>query len=80
MQVNDFGYVHSSTTENMAQGELWSRIMQAEWTEQEPLELYVGMSKDVPVTTGILFVYGGVAGIYCLATMPAEREKDLVLP
>ena len=75
MQVNDFGYVHSSTTENMAQGELWSRMMRAEWTEQEPLELYVGISNDVPVTTGILFVYGGVAGIYCLATMPAEREK-----
>ncbi len=73
--MRDFGYVHQSMSDSTAQSELWARMVQAPLSEQEPLEFYVGYANGEPVTTGILFLRGGVAGLYYIATVPEERGK-----
>jgi ribosomal protein S18 acetylase RimI-like enzyme len=40
-----------------------------------PLQLYIGYLESVPVVTGMLLTHANIAGIYCIATTPEQRNN-----
>jgi ribosomal protein S18 acetylase RimI-like enzyme len=42
-----------------------------------PIRNYLGYLNDKPVSTSTVFFGGGVAGIYCVATLPEARGKGI---
>jgi hypothetical protein len=43
-----------------------------------PVQYFWILKNDTPVCTSLLFLENGVAGVYCVATLPEERKKGLV--
>jgi len=54
---------------------IWKQIPPCLYQKGASVEIYVGYRNGVPVTTGLLAFYARMAGIYWIATAPAERGK-----
>ncbi len=52
--------------------DLWSKL-----GLNLPMRNYLGYLNGEPVSTSSLFTGGGVAGVYCVSTLPGERGKGL---
>jgi GNAT superfamily N-acetyltransferase len=74
-EIADFCYIQRMLTDTHAHYLMWSRMAQVDWSAQQMLELYVGYVDGEPVTAGIVCLYGGLAGIYLVNTLPEEQHK-----
>lgn len=54
---------------------LYRHMPSEAFAEKTPYQFYTGYVEGKPVTTGALVFHGGVAGIYYIMTVPAERRK-----
>ncbi len=61
--------------EAMADG--WLQAARAIGLDQLPWRMYLGRLDGKPVATNMLFVGGGVAGIFGVATIPSARGKGI---
>jgi GNAT superfamily N-acetyltransferase len=61
----------------VARAEAWTQATQAFGKENAPWRLYVGYWDGKPVATNFLFNGAGVAGLYCVGTVPEARGKGL---
>lgn len=50
-------------------------LSEEHYGNDSPLEFFVGYYKNTPVTTGLLVLHAGVAGIYYIATLSETRGK-----
>jgi ribosomal protein S18 acetylase RimI-like enzyme len=56
----------------------WTRVLTSLGTSQEaPLQHYVARAGDEPVASASVLTAAGVAGLYCVATTPADRGKGI---
>ncbi|MFH1111067.1 MAG: GNAT family N-acetyltransferase [Planctomycetota bacterium] len=49
----------------------------ADMAPNAPVQFFAILKDAKPVSTSLLYLHGGLAGIYCVATVPAERGKGL---
>jgi GNAT superfamily N-acetyltransferase len=54
-----------------------TRFAPGGYTADEPLQLYLAILDGVPVATAQIFYAAGVAGVYCVATIPASRRRGI---
>lgn len=54
-----------------------SRGINGKTAEDSPLQYFWILKDGSPVATSMLYLKDGVAGIYCVATLPEERGKGL---
>ncbi len=59
----------------MLYSRVWKQIPPRLYQVGAPIEIYVGYANGVPVVSGLLALYGQIAGIYWIATIPEERGK-----
>lgn len=74
-EITDFGYVMRMVDDATSNHQLWSQLTHADWAEADPLALFVGYYDGRPVTCGMMFMQGGVAGIHGVTTVQEERGK-----
>lgn len=74
-QLKEFDEINVKSGENSHFDLIFHSLPPIIYGEGSPIELYVGYVDGVPVTSGILCLYAGVAGIYYVATIPEERRK-----
>ncbi len=46
-------------------------------TPDASVQFFVIFKDAKPISTSLLYLHGGLAGIYCVATVPAERGRGL---
>jgi hypothetical protein len=49
----------------------------ADMTPDASVQFFVIFKDAKPISTSLLYLHGGLAGIYCVATVPAERGRGL---
>jgi hypothetical protein len=54
---------------------IFKKIPQNAYKGNKPFRMYLSYKNDKPVTTGVLVLHAGVAGIYYIVTDPKERRK-----
>jgi len=60
---------------SFARAQAWTEATQALGGEDAPWRLYVGYWQGQPVACNLLFNGAGVAGLYCVGTIPDARGK-----
>ena len=78
-QLQDFDLVNIKSGESPHFDLLFKDLPSSVYGEGSPIEFYVGYVDGVPIVSGILVLYAGVAGIYYIATVPEERRKGYAI-
>ena len=76
--LQDFKHVFAASYEIPAwAGQAWVDATQAIGVGKTPWKMYVGYLDGLPVATNVLFNGAGVAGVYCVGTIPPARGKGI---